>query len=42
MASIIRVSITRVGYNNFTRQLCKVSIDKVSTDFIFGNIPWNN
>ncbi|GAB1859113.1 NADH dehydrogenase [ubiquinone] 1 alpha subcomplex subunit 10, mitochondrial [Camponotus japonicus] len=25
MASIVRVSIARVGYNNFTRQLCKVT-----------------
>lgn len=35
MASIARVGIARLGYNNLTRQLCKVSINTVLTDFIF-------
>lgn len=39
MASIARIGIAKLGYNNLTRQLCKVSIKTVLTDFIFGNIP---
>lgn len=40
MASIARIGIAKLGYNNLTRQLCKVSISIVKvlthTDFIFG------
>lgn len=34
MASIVRVGIAKIGYNNLTRQLCKVSVNSVLTDLI--------
>jgi len=30
MALLVRVNIAKLGYNNFTRQLCKVSINSVN------------